>query len=59
MMEYGMTAAKDYTIPPTVASKEIGKKIYEGLADYLAEFIEEFRKVKLPPIGSVGPLAKA
>lgn len=58
MMEYGMTAAKDYTIPPTVASKEMGEKIYEGLADYLAEFIEEFRKVKLPPIGSVGPLAK-
>jgi hypothetical protein len=24
----------------------------------LTEFIEEFRQVKLPPIGSVGPLAK-
>jgi creatinine amidohydrolase len=57
MMEFGMTAAKDYMIPPTTATKEIGEKLYEGLADYLAEFIEEFRKVKLPPIGSVGPLA--
>jgi len=58
MMEYGMTAAKDYTIPPSVATKEMGEKIYEGLADYLADFIREFRQVKLPPIGSVGPLAK-
>ncbi|MGA2261845.1 MAG: creatininase family protein [Acidobacteriota bacterium] len=59
MMEYGMTGAKDYTIPPAAASKEIGEKIYEGLANYYAEFIEEFRRVKLPPIGSVGPLAKS
>jgi creatinine amidohydrolase len=58
MMEYGMTAAKDYTIPPTVATKEMGETIYEKLADYLADFIREFRQVKLPPIGSVGPLAK-
>jgi creatinine amidohydrolase len=58
MMEYGMSGAKDYTIPPTTASKEIGEALYEGLADYLVEFIEEFRKVTLPPIGSVGPLAK-
>jgi hypothetical protein len=57
MMEHGMTAAKDFTIPPTSANKEIGEKIYEGLADYLAEFIEEFGRVKLLPIGSVGPLA--
>lgn len=58
MMEYGLTAAKDYGIPPTVASKDIGEKLYEGLANYYAEFIEEFRTVKLPRIGSVGPLAK-
>jgi creatinine amidohydrolase len=58
MMEYGLTGAKDFAIPPTVATKDIGEKIYEGLANYLAEFVEEFRKVKLPPVGSVGPLAK-
>ncbi len=58
MMEYGVSAAKDYTIPPTAARKEIGEKLYEGLADYYAAFIEEFRRVKLPPVGSVGPLAK-
>jgi hypothetical protein len=57
MMEYGMTAAKDFTIPPGAATKEMGETLYEGLANYYAEFIEEFRQVKLPPIGSVGPLA--
>jgi len=58
MMEYGMTAAKDYTIPPQAATREMGEAIYEGLADYLADFIAEFRQVKLPPVGSVGPLAE-
>ena len=57
MMEHGLTAAKDFTIPPSAATQEMGNKIYDGLADYLAEFIDEFRQVKLPPIGSVGPLA--
>lgn len=59
MMEFGMTAATDYTIPPTAARREMGEKILAGLTEYLVEFIEEFRKVKLPPIGSVGPLAGA
>jgi creatinine amidohydrolase/Fe(II)-dependent formamide hydrolase-like protein len=59
MMEYGMTAAKDYSIPPTAATKEIGETILEGLAGYLAEFIEEFRHVRLPPVGTAGPLAGA
>ncbi len=57
MLEYGMTAAKDYTIPATAARRDMGEQIYEGLARYYAEFIEEFRRVKLPPVGSVGPLA--
>lgn len=58
MMEYGMTGAKDYTIPPGAATREMGETLYEGLANYYTEFIEEFRQVKLPKIGSVGPLAK-
>jgi len=58
MLEYGLTAAKDYSISPTAASKERGEAILEGLADYLAEFVEEFRKVQLPPIDKMGPLAK-
>lgn len=57
MMEYGMTKATDFSIPPTAATKQMGETIYEGLTKYFVEFIEEFRKVKLPPIGSVGPLA--
>ena len=39
-------------------SKEIGEAILEGLADYLAEFVAEFRKVELPPLEKMGPLAK-
>ena len=58
MMEYGLTAAKNYDTLPNTGTKEMGEQIYEGLADYLAEFLVEFQKVKLPPIGSVGPLAK-
>ena len=58
MMEFGLTGAADYKIPPTAGTKEMGEEIYDKLANYLAEFVEEFRKVKLPPIGSVGPLAK-
>jgi len=57
MMEIGLTGAKDFTIPPTVATAEMGETLYDGLATYYVEFIDEFRKVKLPPIGSVGPLA--
>lgn len=58
MLEPGLTAAKDFDIPPTAATKEIGEAIYEGLADYLAEFVEEFRKVELLPLEKMGPLAK-
>lgn len=58
MLEYGLTAATDYDIPPTEASKEKGETILEGLADYLAQFVEEFRKVELPPLEEMGPLAK-
>jgi hypothetical protein len=30
-------------------SREIGEKIIELASDYIAEFIEEFAKVKIPP----------
>jgi len=36
----------------------MGEKILESLADYLAEFVEEFRKVKFPPVGEEGPAAE-
>lgn len=57
MMEYGLTSAKNFNTPPTAATKEMGEAIYEGLADYLANFVEEFRKVSLPVLHSVGPTA--
>jgi creatinine amidohydrolase len=57
MLEYGLTAAKDYDIPPSSATKEMGEAILDGLADYLADFVEEFRKVSLPAMEEMGPLA--
>jgi hypothetical protein len=57
MMEYGLTSAKNFEIEPSVATKAMGEQIFEGLADYLADFVEEFRKVRLPALHSVGPTA--
>ena len=57
MLEYGLTAAKDYSIPPTAGTKEMGETILNGIADYLAEFVEEFRKVELAPLDTLGPIA--
>jgi creatinine amidohydrolase len=50
MMEFGMTKAKDFSVPPSVATSQMGETIYRGLTDYFVEFIEEFRKVTLPPV---------
>ncbi|MBC7260324.1 MAG: creatininase family protein, partial [Chloroflexi bacterium] len=58
MLELGLSAASRYDIPPTAGSKEMGEKIYQGITDYLVKFVEEFRKVTLPPVDSLGPLAK-
>ena len=58
MLEFGLSAATRYDIPPTAGSKEMGEKIYQGITDYLVKFVEEFRKVTLPPVDSLGPLAK-
>jgi creatinine amidohydrolase len=57
MLEYGESSAQNYDIEPSSATKEMGEKILESLADYLAEFIVEFEKVAFPEIGSVGPTA--
>jgi creatinine amidohydrolase len=57
MMEYGLTGAKSYETEPSTATKEMGEQIFEGLADYMAEFIEEFRKVTLPTLYTAAPLA--
>ncbi len=59
MMEYGMTAAKDFAIPPSAATKEMGETLYEGLANYYAEFIEEFRTVRLGPVRVAGEQTKS
>lgn len=57
MLEIGITGAGDYAIPPSRGTKDMGERILEGLADYLAEFVQEFRKVTLPPLETMGPLA--
>jgi creatinine amidohydrolase len=58
LMEVGLTGAKDYTIEPSTGTREMGEQFYRGQVDYLVEFIEEFRKVTLPPIAATGPLAR-
>jgi creatinine amidohydrolase len=57
MLEIGLTGASSYDTPPTAATKERGEAILEGLADYLADFVQEFRQVTLPPLDTLGPLA--
>jgi creatinine amidohydrolase len=57
MLEIGESAATNYDIEPTIATRETGELILEKLADYLAEFVEEFRKVTFSAVGSVGPTA--
>jgi creatinine amidohydrolase len=57
MVEYGLTAAKSYDVHPSSATAEMGEAMLTGLADYLADFVEEFRKVKLPALYSVGAVA--
>jgi len=49
MLEFGMTEAKDYSTPPTAATAEMGNQMLDGIADYLAEFIQAFRKVRYEP----------
>lgn len=58
MLELGLSAATNYDTPPTAASKEMGDRIYDGVADYLACFVQEFSKVTLPPVDALGPLGK-
>lgn len=58
MLEPLLAPAKDYTIPPSAASKEMGNTILDGIADYLAEFVEEFKKVRLTPVDEIGPLGQ-
>jgi creatinine amidohydrolase len=58
MLEYSLTEADDYSIPPTAASKEIGEALLDGMADYLVRFIAQFRTVGLPPLDVLGPLGR-
>jgi len=48
LIEYGWFPEADHTIPPTAASADMGREIIDAVAKFIAEFIEEFRKVKLP-----------
>ena len=57
MLEYGESPAQNYDLEPTIATKEMGEMMLDRLADYLAEYVEEFRKIIYPPVGSVGPTA--
>jgi len=58
MLEYSLTSGDDYDTPPTAASKEIGDTLMDGIADYLARFVEEFRTVELPSFDQLGPVSR-
>ena len=44
---------EDYKLSPALATPEAGNTILNNIANYLVEFIEEFKKVEFPPIGVV------
>ena len=53
MLEYGLTGATDFSIPPTAATVEMGEEILDGVADYLARFVVEFQKIEIRPLVSL------
>lgn len=53
MIEYGLSAGADYTIPTTKATKDRGDAMLDALADYLADFVKEFEKVSLPAVDTL------
>ncbi len=55
MLEYGESPAANYDIEPSTSTAEMGNQILDSLANYLTEFIEEFRQVTYPAVGNVGP----
>jgi len=48
MIEYGFFPEADHSLPPTEATAQMGREIIEAIAQYVADFIEEFKTVKLP-----------
>jgi len=44
---------EDYKLSPALATPEAGNTILNNIANYLVEFIEEFKKVEFPPLGVV------
>jgi len=53
MIEYGFFPEADHSLPPTEATARMGREIIEAIAQYVADFIEEFKMVKLP-LSTVG-----
>jgi len=48
MIEYGVSPEVDHSVPPSTATAERGEEILSRVAVYIKEFIEEFRKARLP-----------
>jgi len=48
MIEYGLFPKADHSIPPTAATAQKGEEIIDAIAGYVADFIEEFKSVRLP-----------
>ncbi|MCK4394649.1 creatininase family protein, partial [Candidatus Bipolaricaulota bacterium] len=48
MIEHGLFPKADHSIPPTAATAQKGEEIIDAIARYIADFIEEFKSVRLP-----------
>ena len=48
MIEFGHNPDVDHSIPPTKGSSERGEEILEAVAEYISDFIEEFKSASIP-----------
>jgi len=46
MIEYGVSAAADYSVPPSAATAEMGQEIIAAVVRWMVDFGREFVKVK-------------
>ncbi len=47
MIEYGASPGADHSIPPSMATATRGSEILTQVSEYISEFIDEFRKVRI------------
>ncbi len=50
LLEYGHSSNTDYSKSPAEATAENGQKILDAVVEYIADFIDEFKKIQLKPV---------